>query len=256
MRLWDNAIALKRLYRWLYLCIALCLLTAGGIWLVHSSYFPVRQIKVAEPLKHVQTAEIESISKKYLYGNIFTVNVNAARTEFAKLPWVAKAHVKRIWPDTVLLKINERTPIARRGNRQLVDANGELFEAQLQDNLPLLVGSESSVRFMAMNLLIFENLLQPTGLHIHELHLSNRSAWDIVLDNGISLRLGRENVETRLSRFVWAWPQVLHSQAKDIDYVDLRYPDGFALRYKNKPQLQDSVSEPSAVNMDSIQSVL
>lgn len=256
MRLWDNALALKRLCRWLYLCVALCLLTAGGVWLVHSPYFPVRQIKVAQALKHVQTAEIASISKQYLYGNIFTVNLNAARADLVKLPWVSKVQVKRIWPDTILLDIEEREPIAQWENGQLVDTNGELFTAQVKNDLPLLVGAESSVRIMAVNLLIFENLLRPTNLHIRQLHLSNRSAWDIVLDNGISLRLGRENVETRLSHFVWAWPKVLQTQAKDIDYVDLRYSDGFALRYKSNPHVQNRGSEPEVVYTDNDRSAL
>lgn len=253
MRLWDNAPALKRLYRWLYLCVLLCLLIASGMWIVHSSYFPVRQIKVAQPLKHVQTNQIEAISRRHLYGNIFIVDVNAAKTALAKLPWVDKVQVKRIWPDTVLLDINEREVIARWGTQQLVDSNGQLFEAQSQENLPLLVGSASSVRFMTVNLLIFENLLRPTRLHIRELHLSNRSAWEIVLDNGITLRLGRENVEKRLAHFVWAWPQILRKQASDIDYVDLRYPDGFALRRKNTVAEEHAIDGAAVLNTDSIQ---
>ena len=256
MRLWDNAPALKRLCRWLYFGIILCLLAAAGMWLVQSSYFPIRQIKVAYPLKHVQTGEIESISRQYLYGNIFNVNVNAARVELAKLPWVASAQVNRIWPDTVLLELNEREPIARWHTGLLVDTNGQLFQAQVQENLPLLVGAESSVRFMTVNLLIFENLLRPTDLHISELHLSNRSAWDIVLDNGITLRLGRENVETRLSHFIWAWPKVLRKQASEIDYVDLRYPDGFALRHKNKAVEQHRINELLPINSDANQNPL
>ncbi|MCO6526631.1 cell division protein FtsQ/DivIB [Snodgrassella sp.] len=244
MRLWDNAQALKRLYRWLYVCVLFCLLAAGGTWVVHSPYFPVRQIQVLQPLKHLQSTEIEKISRQYLRGNIFTVNVNAAQAELAKLPWVAKVQVKRIWPDTVQLDIKERVPVARWNTQQLVDMDGRIFNAAAQEQLPLLVGTTGSARYMTVHLLTFENLLQPTGLHVQELQLSDRSAWQLILTNGITLRLGREKVEQRLASFVWAWQQVLQNQASNIDYVDLRYPDGFALRYKNR-----TVSEPAGVNI-------
>ncbi|WMY92540.1 cell division protein FtsQ/DivIB [Snodgrassella communis] len=244
MRLWDNAQALKRLYRWLYVCVLFCLLAAGVTWVVHSPYFPVRQIQVLQPLKHLQSTEIAKISRQYLRGNIFTVNVSAAQAELAKLPWVAKVQVKRIWPDTVQLDIKERVPVARWNTQQLVDMDGRIFNAAIQEQLPLLVGTTGSTRHMTVHLLTFENLLQPTGLHVQELQLSDRSAWQLILTNGITLRLGREKVEQRLASFVWAWQQVLQNQASNIDYVDLRYPDGFALRYKNR-----TVSEPAGVNI-------
>ncbi|KDN15728.1 hypothetical protein BGI40_06995 [Snodgrassella communis] len=247
MRLWDNAQALKRLYRWLYVCVLFCLLAAGGTWVAHSPYFPVRQIQVLQPLKHLQPTEIEKISRQYLQGNIFTVNVSAAQAELAKLPWVAKVQVKRIWPDTVQLDIKERVPVARWNTQQLVDMDGRIFNAVAQEQLPLLVGTTGSTRYMTVHLLIFENLLQPTGLYVQELQLSDRSAWQLILTNGITLRLGREKVEQRLASFVWAWQQVLQNQASNIDYVDLRYPDGFALRYKNR-----TVSEPAGVNITDV----
>ncbi|WP_239351703.1 cell division protein FtsQ/DivIB [Snodgrassella communis] len=244
MRLWDNVQALKRLYRWLYVCVLFCLLAAGGTWVVHSPYFPVRQIQVLQPLKHLQSTEIEKISRQYLRGNIFTVNVSAAQVELAKQPWVAKVQVKRIWPDTVQFDIKERVPVARWNTQQLVDMDGRIFDAAAQEQLPLLVGNIGSARYMTVHLLTFENLLQPTGLHVQELQLSDRSAWQLILTNGITLRLGREKVEQRLASFVWAWQQVLQNQASNIDYVDLRYSDGFALRYKNR-----TVSEPAGVNI-------
>lgn len=249
MRLWDNAQALKRLYRWLYVCVLFCLLAAGGSWLVHSPYFPVRQIQVIHPLKHLQSAEIEQISRQYLQGNIFTADVSAAQSALAKLPWVYKVQVKRIWPDTVQLDIRERDPVARWNDQQLVDTDGQIFNAVVHEQLPVFVGSSGSARYMTVHLLTFENLLQSTGLHIQQLQLSNRSAWQLTLSNGITLKLGREKVEQRLAHFVWAWPQVLQKQASNIDYVDLRYPDGFALRYKNKAV---SAASTSAVNASEV----
>lgn len=232
MRLWDNATALKRLYHWLYVFVIACLFCSIGIWAINSPYFPVRHIKVITHLKHVDAKDVERISQQYLYGNIFIVDVNAAQQALAKLPWVDKVQVKRVWPDVVQIHIQERIPIAQLGNGQLVDEKGKLFKATTKESLPLFTESVNATKNMTIQLSVFENLLRPVGLHVNELHLNERSAWEVVLNNGILIKLGREHEQQRLSRFVEVWPQVLHSQEENIDYVDMRYPDGFALRYK------------------------
>ncbi|MDF7676701.1 cell division protein FtsQ/DivIB [Neisseriaceae bacterium ESL0693] len=232
MRLWDNAQALKRLYRWLYLCVALCLMAAITLWGMHSSHFPVRHIKVTRTLQHIDAADIQRISKQYLYGNIFTVNVNAAQQELAGLPWVAQVQVKRVWPDTIALDIKERVALARWHDGQLVDQEGELFHARTSEDLPVFDGPVKNSRAMTVQLLLFNNMLHSVDLSVARLHLNARSAWEIVLNNGILIRLGREHQEKRLARFIAVWPQVLEDQAANIEYVDMRYPDGFALRKK------------------------
>ena len=112
MRLWDNAAALKRLYRWLYACVILCLLAAAAVWLVNSPYFPIRQVQMAQPLVRVSAAQVQAVAQRHLHGNIFKADVNAAQAAFAKMPWVGKAQVKRIWPDTVVVSLTERVPVA------------------------------------------------------------------------------------------------------------------------------------------------
>lgn len=233
MRLWDNATALKRLYHWLYLCIFLCLLGSAVVWAMHSPYFPVRQVKVVRPLWQVNGAEVQRISQKYLYGNIFVVDVNGAQQALSHLPWVASAQVKRVWPDTVQLDIRERVALARWPDGRLVDEDGHLFSATTNAALPQFTGTVKMTKDMVVQLLLFENMLQPIGLKVRELHLNDRLAWVVVLNNGILVRLGREHEQQRLSRFIEVWPQVLRNQADNIAYVDMRYPDGFALRYKN-----------------------
>ena len=80
--------------------------------------------------------------------------------------------------------------------------------------------------------------------------LSARHAWRLRLNNGLVVELGREAsqdapatqstqatgpssplpVAERLSRFAAVYPQTLGRLKRRLDYVDLRYPNGFALR--------------------------
>ncbi len=60
--------------------------------------------------------------------------------------------------------------------------------------------------------------------------MSQRRAWRVHLDDGMVLELGREQVASRLARFLAAYPRTLAPLNRRIDYVDLRYANGFAAR--------------------------
>ena len=65
--------------------------------------------------------------------------------------------------------------------------------------------------------------------NIAELRLNARGAWQVVLDSGLTLHLGRGDVAARLARFAVAWPQLAARQTEPR-HVDLRHANGFALR--------------------------
>lgn len=56
-----------------------------------------------------------------------------------------------------------------------------------------------------------------------------RGAWQIVLDNDVTLRLGRGDWKTKLERFATIYPQIEVPEHKRLSYVDLRYNVGAAV---------------------------
>ncbi|WP_051940259.1 cell division protein FtsQ/DivIB [Stenoxybacter acetivorans] len=234
MRLWDNAAALRRLYRGLYAIGLVCILASVAVWAVNSPYFPIKRVEVAGRLVRVNADDVAAVAKQYLHGNIFKADVNDTQKALAKLPWVANVQVKRLWPDAVEITIEERVPVARlSGSPKLVDKEGNSFIAPSDEVFPVLsVDRTDLIKNMVPQLSVFRQILEPTGLNISQLHCSDRLAWQIVLDNGIILHLGKDDAELRLRRFILAWHRVLKDNAAAVRYVDLRYRDGFAVRYK------------------------
>jgi len=57
-----------------------------------------------------------------------------------------------------------------------------------------------------------------------------RRAWRVRLDAGPTLELGREDVEARLGRYLEVHQRSVGALQRRIDYVDLRYANGFAVR--------------------------
>ena len=80
----------------------------------------------------------------------------------------------------------------------------------------------------------FSGILRRQNLAIKELIYTPRSAWLVVLDNGITVRLGRENEIKRLQLFAEIWPTLLRKNQNRLSYVDMRYKDGFSVRYTSE----------------------
>ncbi len=221
---------------------ALALLAYGAIaWVGAQPWFALRGIEVRTPVAHVTEAQIRLVAERQVRGTFFTVDLDAVRDSLEKLPWVREARVERRWPDTLVVSLTEHVPLARWNDDALVSEAGEVFVAADSAKLPRLSGPEESADEVVAAYRRHQAALQRIGMHISELRLSPRRAWRIRLDNGMQLALGREQTDARLARFVDLYPRLFGaSPASAADAasvepvlpvaVDLRYPDGFALR--------------------------
>ena len=142
MRLWDNAGALKRINSSLYLLAAVGLIAAAVIWMMNSPYFPVKLVKIDGDLHRLSATQLQQTAHRHIRGNIFKADLNEARQAFETLPWVAKAEVRRIWPDTVQIRVEERQPVARWEGGGLVDSEGKGFDAPTDENFPVFARRE------------------------------------------------------------------------------------------------------------------
>jgi len=211
---------------------------AGGSVLLDSPAFLLKTIVVEGDLVRVERGEIVRALQGRMRGTFFTVDLEAVRALLEGIPWVRRAELRRQWPDSLEVRIEEHLALARWGQQrretQLVNAQGELFRGQSDAALPVLAGPSGTEGEVARHYLVFRDLLAPLGLEPRQVLLSSRLAWQLKLSNGLTVQLGRDSekdrVEDRLARFVSAFPQTLAKSRQRLDYVDLRYSSGFALR--------------------------
>lgn len=219
---------------------ALGLLGYGAIsWVAAQPWFALRGIEVKTPVVHVTEAQIRLVAERQVRGTFFTVDLDAVRESLEKLPWVREARVERRWPDTLVVSLTEHVPLARWNDDALVSEAGEVFVAAAAARLPRLSGPEESSDEVVDAYRRHEAALAPLGARISELRLSPRRSWRIRLDNGLQLVLGREQTDARLVRFVALYPRLFGARPGEAGAaaapvvpatVDLRYPDGFAVR--------------------------
>ena len=222
----------------LLLLVGVAVVVAGGLlWASRLPFFPLREVVITEPLRETRRAEIEHALAGLVRGNFFSVRPEQVRQALEQLPWVRRAEVRRQWPSRLEIRIEEHRAVARWGEglAQLVNSHGEVFYGATRNlPTPVLVGPTGSAPEVLQRYNDFARVLVPTGRTPSQVALSPRLAWRIRLDDGMAIELGREQPKTpvlaRLERFVAVYPEAIAARATRPAEVDLRYPNGFALR--------------------------
>lgn len=244
--MWDKPAVLNKLTDLLVVTALLGLLYAGVIHVLRLPLFPVQEIRVAAPLTHVTREQIETIVMREVRGTFFTLQLGTVRTAFERLPWVRKAEVRRHWPGRLEVVLMEHDPLARWGKDALVNVQGEVFEAAFDGGLPIFNGPAGAAKEMAIQYDHFRRSLAAIDKVPDEINVSPRRAWQIRLNDGTTLDLGREHVEDRLRRFVVTYPRTIARMTQPVDRVDLRYANGFAVRVPGLPPVSDTKSKRGA----------
>ncbi len=241
--MWHDVKLLNTVANALLALFALMLLAAGVWWLMQRPMFTLAAIEVQGPqqtaLRHVSVSTMRATALPRIRGNFFTVNLDSVRTAFEAVPWVRKASVRREWPNRLDVTLEEHVPLGTWGDEgRLVSVEGELFtvnlaEAEEDGDLVALDGPEGSEKDVVARFDELRQWFAAVGLAPEMVQLSARYAWDVKLNNGMKVELGREQTEAtiseRVARLIAVYPQLVTRLQDRIESIDLRYPNGMAL---------------------------
>jgi cell division protein FtsQ len=206
---------------------------------VRMPLFGLREVVIVSPMSHVTSAQLEYVAASALGGNFFTVNLEKGRKAFENLPWVRSAQLRRLWPGSIEVSLEEHVAVAYwrstdSGDTRLVNSYGELFDAAANESMPVFSGPAEASNQILLQSHRFNDLLQPINRKVVAASLSGRQAWQIKLDDGMVMELGKDQLkaplEERLTRFVSMWPQLSSALGRPVQVADLRYQSGFAVR--------------------------
>jgi len=204
----------------------------GIQWLQDPYRFPLRIVKVAGDYRHLDRERLQAVVAPYVEGGFFGVDVAGLCRKVEQLPWVYKATVARSWPDGLTLSIEEQEPVVRWGERAYLNRFGEAFYPKVTPelaHLPMISGPEGHELAVLEKYRRLSAALAPLGLTVARVHLDERRAWRLEMDNGLQLELGRADTWPRLQRFVNAWPTIFADRSDELRHVDLRYSNGFSV---------------------------
>ena len=81
------------------------------------------------------------------------------------------------------------------------------------------------------------------GMRLTAMRLDARGAWEFDLANGITVRLGRRQVDERFEKFMNTALKLVTQRAEDITYVDMRYTNGFAIGWRGGAAAHNSTHD-------------
>ena len=223
---------------------ALAVLGCGTLGLSWALNQPVQTVAVEGRFQRVTPGDVERVVKSCVHGaGLLSVDLASVRRAIHTLPWVDAVSVQRAWPRGLTVLVVEQTAAARWGERGLLNMRGELFdsdERHIPPELAQLEGPEGKEAIVAQRYLAAEGRLLQAGLRLTALRLDTRGAWEFELANGVTVRLGRRQVDERFEKFMSTALKLVTQRAEEIAYVDMRYTNGFAVGWRgNAPRARD-----------------
>jgi cell division protein FtsQ len=215
-------------------------LQALGRHLLDPARFPLRHVRLSGELRNLEAGDMRAWVEPHLGQNFFALDIDAIHATVAAQPWIDHISVHRRWPDTLEIQFQERIAFGHWGKNEMVDINGRRFrppqEPRQGGPWPRLAGPDGNEPQVLQAYREASARLGAIGLSVTRLAQDERRAWSMKLSNGLEVSLGREQFFPRLQRFIDIYPRILADQAERIAMVDLRYVNGFAVRWNDSPE--------------------
>lgn len=219
------------------------LLTGGavGAWYAQAiagefaARFPIQRIAIMGDLKHIDPRALEAALRPYMEENFFSVELPEVQQTAQSMAWIDAADVRKEWPNTLVVTLQERIPVANWGKNQFLSAKGEIFFAehvQPNPNLPTFIGMADQAALIARHYVQMQAVLKEAGLAIQALEMTDRISMTLQLGSGMTLVVDEKANLEKLQRFTAVYQLFSDEQRQQLLRVDLRYENGLAIKWK------------------------
>lgn len=203
---------------------------------------PITRINVQGDLSYISQQAVQQRIAPFVASSFFKIDLAAMRTELEQMPWIAHAEVRRVWPDQVVIRLEEQLPVARWGDESLLNNQGQAFtprELSNYEHLPQLFGPQRAQQQVMQQYQVLSQMLRPMGFSIVRLELRERGSWFLTTGAGsagpgIELLLGRDHLVEKMRRFIAIYDKTLKDQITNIARIDLRYANGLAVGWREQ----------------------
>ncbi|MBY0574585.1 MAG: cell division protein FtsQ/DivIB [Undibacterium sp.] len=227
--------------------VTLAVLLCALWWGIHRPLFSLVSVRVEgfeqRDLRHVNALTIRDQALPQIAGNFFTANIDDIRRAFEGVAWVRQASVQRVWPNKLVVTLKEHEVLGTWGeDERLISSNGDIFTANLAEaeedgKLVELMGPVGSEKEVLQQYRKFCEWFKVLGLVPESVQYSSRYAWTLKLDNGLRVELGKvqdvNGLKKRVDQLITVYPQLVTRLQGNIVSVDMRYPNGLALKTNN-----------------------
>lgn len=219
-------------YSWVLMLLPLL----GGIGYLSNqeTLLPIKTIQLLGSFQNIDQAEVEASLRQFIGEGFFSLDINRVQKTVIDKPWVETVSIRRIWPDRLKIIIIENKPVARWDRDHLISNKAIVFHAETRNfaRLPVVNSASDSAGQILELFYRFETRFEALHEKLAVLRKDSRGALEIELENGLKIKFGREDIERKIARFVAIYPQYIYPRRDQIQQLDLRYSNGFAVAWK------------------------
>ncbi|MBB4305457.1 cell division protein FtsQ [Rhodobium orientis] len=194
--------------------------------------FSIKEVRISGQ-KEIEEREILSALAIPEKNSLFTYDIASAYSRVSDIPWVKQISIRKLYPATLQVTVKEREPFAlwQRGQvLSVIDRDGRVIADTIRPRyagLPMIVGHGGQKRAAEYVTLLdrFPTLKPRVNAGV----LVAERRWNLVLDNGIEVRLPEKGVNAALKELV-ALDNEHGLLSRDITAVDLRLDDRIIVR--------------------------
>ncbi len=209
-------------------------------WMWDEQRLPLSKIVLQGNLQYVSTLDVQrAFARLDHIGTFMSQDIDVLQTSVQSIPWVSHASIRKQWPDTIKVFLTEHQVQAIWNGNALLDDDGIVFDGDIglvKEEHVKLYGPDGSAPEVLKVWRQYNSQFQAIGRNISSLLLNERRAWQIILDNGIRLELGKESLDERIARFFLLYKQ-LGNEVDKFSYIDLRYDTGAAVGWISEQEL-------------------
>lgn len=195
--------------------------------------FAVDQVRV---VGHRETSEIDVLEKLELSGwtSLIGFDADAALNRVRQLPWVADASVRKVYPETLEIKIDEREPFAvwqQGSDLSIIGAHGNIivpYDGGKFRLLPLVVGYGAGPR--AAQFIGQVAKYPELANRVRGYMLVAERRWDLRLDNGVTIKLPETDVDDAIAELLRVNREDGGLFNRDIVAIDMRFSDRMVVK--------------------------
>jgi len=229
----------RKSYNWGFLLVPLLL---GGVYLNQmKQMLPIRSIQLQGSFENLDKHEVEAALQGYLGQGFFSLDIHQLQQALKARSWTESVSVRRVWPDKIRVVIREKKPVARWDAEHLLSDSAHIYLANSADfaHLPLVHADNHSPGWVLREFYHLQARFESVDERLVTLRVDSRGALDIELINGLQIKLGRAAIDHKIDRLVNIYQQQILPRREQIERLDLRYSNGFAVAWK-KEALQGS----------------
>ena len=195
----------------------------------------IDRVVINGEFNYLSERDVIDLIDENVQTGFLTLNLPDLNRKIVEQDWIRSSSIRRSWPATLIVNIEEEIPVARWGKRQLLNNVGDYIDVINEDSvshLPVIFSQAGDTKEIIKIYQLISELLGPVGLRIDEVESDNAGSWTLTVLSDIKIILGRDQLVEKLQRLQSVWLAELSSQEKNINVIDLRYPNGLAVKWK------------------------